>query len=201
MSTQSIDDKQAAQLDIAQRLCDRAIRMFFEGEDPVVTLVVANPAHVMLHEIARSRLGEGNSASRLVGRLKAKGYVTASGAAVDKVSDLMSVVRRDANSLKHSKLEPNVELESIIATILTAASDAQDLGIVTAKQVLFVAWAWARQLSQMPYAWEVVDWLFPRLEAMNPEQQLKEGLAKLASADVMQRLEEAIQSDRNSASV
>ena len=178
----------AVQLGMAQRLIDRAIRMFFEEEDPLFVLAVANPGHVLLHDIAHSMLQGGNTVAVMAKRFAEAGMVTDSGKPVRQVSDLLKVLRRDANSLKHVKETPGVSDESVAATLIVAANDALTLKAQSGAMMLFAAWAVARTENLDQSKWDVAEKLFPCLHQLADPEQKRLGLARLRDTKLVERL-------------
>lgn len=181
------------QLDMAGRLVDRAIRTFFDGDDPLFVLALANPGHVLFHEIARIKFDGHNSASRMVDSFRDLGVKTPSGKPVAAVSDLLAVLRRDANSLKHIGVAPRVSDASVIATLIVATIDAQDLQVLSAVQLLFMAWAYAGNSEPLDPAWDTADLLFDDLKGLDPAERKRCGLNRLHDPFIMESLEQTVQ--------
>jgi hypothetical protein len=180
------------QLDIAGLLVDRAIRTFFEGDDPLFVLALANPGHVLFHEIARITFDGNNSASRMVDSFRDLGVKTPSGKPVSAVSDLLAVLRRDANSLKHIGVAPGVSDASVIATLIVATIDAQDLRALSPTQLLFMAWAYASQSGPFDPAWDTAELLFDDLKEFDLAARKKCGLNRLDDPFIMESLWHAV---------
>lgn len=178
----------AIQLGMARRLVDRAIRMFFEEEDPLFVLAIANPGHVLLHDIADSANQGGNTARLITGLLVGAGTVMSSGEPVRKVSDLLSVLRRDANSLKHADVAPGVSDDSVVATLVVATNDALVLRVASGAMILFAAWAISRFESPGETKWDLAESLFPGLHELSDTEQKRMGLKRLNDAMLLKDL-------------
>lgn len=176
----------AIHLDMAKRLIDRAIRMFFEEDDALFVLAIANPGHVLLHDIARELLPEGSHAAQMAKHFAEERLMLESGKLVTSVSDVLKVLRGGANSLKHINEPPNVSNSAVFATLVVAVNDARDLNAMSGTMLLFAAWAFAKENEGDWPRWEEAEKLFPDLDQLSELEQLRVGRERLNDAGLME---------------
>lgn len=174
-------------LGVARQLVDRAIRMFFEGENALFVLAIANPGHVLLHDIAREMLESGNAVAQIARQFVEAGVITESDKPVQAV---LKALRRDANSLKHIAVDPGVNDDSVFATLVVAVNDAMALNIASGAMLLFAGWAISKVGEGDDQTWKWAERLFPELLHMPAPDQKRLGLDALNNPTLMERLEE-----------
>jgi len=175
--------------DVATRLLDRAIRMYFDGEDALFTLSLAHPAHLILKDLAEQKF-PGQSAMRQVhDGLVAEGKTfTEDGLAVDQLKDFLNFLHKVPNAAKHADRGQETHVtyddENALAIMNVACAHAQQLGLDTQVHFLFNAWQIAMDASVEPpdTMKTFADALFPGIQHLSHEAQLAMGRQSLADA-------------------
>jgi hypothetical protein len=176
-------------LEIAGELTDKAISMLLSGEKLLFVMTMANPGHMLFHDVARERFGNDNPSALTAAEFRSKGIVTPEGKAVTSVADVFKVLRRDANGLKHGSLEPSVDLSSVCATLVTSCSDSQALHTLSWPQLVFMWWFYSVKGEANKKQWAEAEKAFPNLFDLPLEEQLEAGRAVLESDPMLLRQE------------
>ena len=111
--------------ELAVRLLDRAIRMFFDGDDTLFVMTMAHPAHLILQNIAERKFPNGNGSMKVWQRLRADG-VTAleDGTQIETYNQFLNFLHRVPNSAKHANKPDETHVaydEGNAAAIISAA--------------------------------------------------------------------------------
>lgn len=168
--------------DVALRLLERAIEMYFDGEDALFSMSLAHSAHLLLKDLAEQAF-PGASAMRLVHRQLVDQGKTASddGLAIEQFKDFLNFLHKAPNSAKHADRvhETQVTYDDDHALVIMniACAHALQLGLGTQLHFIFNAWQIAMDAAVEPddAAKQFADALFPDIRQLPREQQLTMG--------------------------
>lgn len=167
-------------LESAGRLMDRAIEMFFAGEDPIFVLAMAHPASMLFHDLCRERHGDDNGLAKVARVFIEGGYVTEDGFHIATMKDFMGILRSAGNGLKHAGTPIDLRPDAEVAIMATGILEAEQLGAMTPRQLLFLNWLYATRGATEPELQESADAMFPGIKLQPLSEQLQQGLAAIA---------------------
>ncbi|OOG61105.1 hypothetical protein B0E47_00035 [Rhodanobacter sp. B05] len=163
----------------AIQLLERAIIMYFDGEPLYFVVNLAQPAHLILKDMAQRAMPDTYFSSVVHRDIKEHGADVAHGVPLDGIKDFFNVLHAPANSAKHfqnpDERVVTIEADDIHATFTQAIGHALDLGISTNILTAFGMWlVVARGLEGskvLPQAREI----FPGFEGMTEAEKLEAG--------------------------
>ncbi|MFK2902541.1 hypothetical protein ISP17_01095 [Dyella ginsengisoli] len=170
--------------ELAVRLLDRAIRMFFDGDDTLFVMTMAHPAHLLLQNMAERKFPNGNGSKQVWDRLNADGVkVLEDGTQIETYNQFLNYLHRVPNAAKHAnKLEETHVTydEGNAAAIMAAAClHAQQLECGTPFHLTYMVWRMAvgGTFGESPddATKEYVDINFPGIREMSKAAQLEAG--------------------------
>jgi len=166
-------------IDIAGRLTDRAIEMLFDGDDLLFVMTIAHPGNMLFHDEARAAFGEENATAQLTREMIAEGVMMPDGSPIKGITDVLGVLRRSGNSLKHTSNPPVLDHSAVYATLAGACGDAKSLGVVSRNQRIFMMWYYGISKSLGPKPWPEAIEMFPGLAELDFANQLRRGQEQL----------------------
>jgi len=116
-------------IDIAGRLIDRAVEMLFDGDDLLFIMTIAHSGSMLFHDEARASFGEENATAQLTREMIADGVMMSDGSPVKGIGDVLAVLRRSGNSLKHKSMPPVLDHSAVYATLAGHAETPRILGL------------------------------------------------------------------------
>lgn len=162
----------------AHRQLNAAIRLLFQGDDPLIVLALAGNASVLFATLVASRLPN-QSWDRHA--QQATGLTS---------SAYFEIVRKGQNFLKHADCDADALLtwytSETEAIILWAVLNAGEIGVNSPSQQVFRSWYFATRQADLSldkrFVREAAE-LFPGIEKMTPTQQRQLGLERLLIAE------------------
>jgi hypothetical protein len=151
-----------------------AIRLHFEGGDPVAVLALASGASHIFADLTQLRCPEKSwdRRAREVVNLSSKEY--------------FDVLRAPSNFLKHADRDPDATLrwkvQDTEALMMAAVMNAGELDGLSAAASVFQLWYIAKHRAIFSPSFEIGDRaveIFPGLAAMSPSEQRALGLRRL----------------------
>lgn len=167
--------------ELACRLLDRAIAMYFDGEDPLFVMTLAHPAHLILQKLAERKFPGKNMSQLVWSELDAKGIKgLEDGSSIQNYNGFLNFLHRVPNAAKHADRESETHVEyeenNPVAILVIALSHAQQLNCLTPTGLRFIMWTvLCSETAYIPEFIQLAEAEFPGLKQMPKEERLKLG--------------------------
>jgi hypothetical protein len=172
--------------ELALRLLDRAIAMYFDGEDPLFVMTLAHPAHLILQNLAERQFPNKNMSHIVWNQLEEQRIKELEdGSVIENYNGFLNFLHRVPNAAKHANkaTETHVSYDEShpVSIIVMAVAHAEQLGCTSSAGVRFAMWlALLSDHQHRPEFLQAAEIEFPGLRQMAREEQLSAGREAIA---------------------